>query len=315
MKRVTPYPVMPPVKGEAWDGALLRLLREYSDSINQAADHRLSEFVSVVADYTAGENDHIILCSPTGAMTVTIPAASVMRNKRIIVKRATGTSHVITIQSASGTIDGSANTTLTQFYESKEFFSNGVAWFWISEKNGFVGWSDLTSSTSTAGIVGAVAPVAQPFGPGTPLRKEYAFAVGDYVYLQPFHVNHDIVPVTCQAYLHVHWSTNGTNTAVVRWEFLVSRAKGHNQAAFGNQVSIVVEQAASGTAWKHMITEVTAEADILTLTEPDELINVTLRRVTNGGTDNTDQVFGLTVDLHYQTDRMSSVNRSPNFYA
>jgi len=60
-----------------------------------------------------------------------------------------------------------------------------------------------------------------------------------------------------------------------------------------------------------------AEIDVgnaLTLTEPDELILVTLKRIANGGTDNTDQVFAVCVDIHYQSDRHSTKNRSPNFY-
>jgi len=54
--------------------------------------------------------------------------------------------------------------------------------------------------------------------------------------------------------------------------------------------------------------------EALILTEPDELILVTLRRVANGATENTDTVFGLTVDFHYESDRRSTPNRSPNFY-
>lgn len=131
MKRVTPYPVLPLERTQAWDGALLRLLREYSEAINQAADHRLSEFVSISAAYTAGENDHVILCVPAGIFTVTIPAASVMRNKRVVIKRANNTTHVITIQSTSGNIDEAASTTLTAAYEAKELFSDGAGWWTI----------------------------------------------------------------------------------------------------------------------------------------------------------------------------------------
>lgn len=176
-----------------------------------------------------------------------------------------------------------------------------------------VGWADLTSSVSLAGVPASNAPVLDAFGPSG-LREEAKFDLNEYCFLQPFHVNHDIVPVTCQAYLHVHWSTNGTNVQPVKWEMQVSRALGHDQANFGAPVSIYVQAAAAGTAWRHMITEVTDLADVLTLTEPDELVLVTLRRVTNGATDNTDKVFGLTVDLHYQTDRRATPNRAPNFY-
>jgi hypothetical protein len=60
-----------------------------------------------------------------------------------------------------------------------------------------------------------------------------------------------------------------------------------------------------------MITEDTVG---ITIAEPDELILVTLERVTNGGVENADTVFGLTVDFHYQVDRLATPNRAPNFY-
>ena len=131
MKRVTPQPILPREMGENWQGALLRLLREYSDAINQAADHRLSEFVSVTGAYTAGENDHVILCAPSAPFTLPIPAASVMRNKRIVVKRTNNTTHTITVQSTSGNIDDAATSTLTTAHQAREFFSDGADWHLI----------------------------------------------------------------------------------------------------------------------------------------------------------------------------------------
>lgn len=175
------------------------------------------------------------------------------------------------------------------------------------------GWRDLIAPIFGA-PGGAAAPILTNFqSAGTLQRQEYAFALNDYVWLAPFHVNHDVKP-NGAAYIHCHWTTNGTSTATVKWEFHIQRALGHNQANFGAPTSISKEQAAAGTAYRHMIAEV-AIGDILTLTEPDELILVSLKRVTNGGTDNVDTVFGLTVDFHYETDRGATLNRAPNFYA
>lgn len=174
-----------------------------------------------------------------------------------------------------------------------------------------VGFKDLTSSVSTAGVPAANAPTRRAFGPSG-LYEAYDFDVNDYVFLEPFHVNHDILP-NGLAYIHVHWSTNGTAVQPVRWELQISRALGHNQANFGAPVTKTITQTPHGTAWRHMIAEVEI-ADALTLTEPDELIIVVLRRITNGAVDNADQVFGLTVDLHYQSDRDATVNKAPNFY-
>ena len=176
------------------------------------------------------------------------------------------------------------------------------------------GWFDLVSPITDAGVPGASAPIRTAFGPAhTPQHEQFAFDVNDYVFCEPFHINHNI-KVGGKAYAHVHWSTNGTNLAEVKWEMSIMRALGHNQANFGAPVVVSVSQAAQGSAWRHMITEVSL-SDALTLTEPDELILVTLRRITNGGTNNTDNVFGLTVDFHIEVDRQATLNKAPNFYA
>jgi hypothetical protein len=175
------------------------------------------------------------------------------------------------------------------------------------------GWRDLTAGLTSAGVPILNAPVMTPFGPAhTPQREENAFDVDDYCFCEPFHVNHDIKPGG-KAYAHVHWSTNSTSTATVKWEFTIMRALGHNQANFGAPAVITVEQAAAGTAWRHMIAECSV-GDALTLAEPDELILVTLRRITNGGSDNANTVFGLTVDFHYEADRNATPNKAPDFY-
>lgn len=174
------------------------------------------------------------------------------------------------------------------------------------------GWKDNVMPMHTAGVPASSAPDMTAFG-SSGLREEYAFALNDYAFVPSFHVNHDISS-GCKAYLHFHWSTNGTNLATVKWEFQIMRALGHNQANFGGPITVTLEQAAQGTAWRHMICEVPL-ADALTLTEPDELILVTVKRITNGGTNNTDTVFGLCCDLHYEADRQATVNKAPNFYA
>ena len=172
-------------------------------------------------------------------------------------------------------------------------------------------WSDLISPLSPIGVPTEFAPTYQPFGPSG-LRRELAFEVGDYAFSSAMHVNHDVKPGG-RAVCHVHWSTNGTSLEPVRWEFQISRAKGHNQEYFSAETSYFVEQSSNGGAWRHLVTEMPL-VDALILTEPDELILVTVRRVANGGTENTDTVFGLLVDFHYETDRHTTPNRAPNFY-
>jgi hypothetical protein len=173
------------------------------------------------------------------------------------------------------------------------------------------GWKDLVSPLTPVGVPTEFAPSYLPFGPSG-LRREMAFEVGDYAFSQPFHTGHDIKP-NGKAYTHVHWSTDGSDTRPVKWEFQISRALGHQQAYFSAETSVFISQPAFGGAWRHMIAEV-PESSAITLLEPDELILVTLRRVTNGVDDNTDKVFALLVDFHYESDRDTTPNKAPNFY-
>ncbi len=187
---------------------------------------------------------------------------------------------------------------------------------WVLDNNGTdpsfgSGWRDLTSAVSAAGIPASSAPSRVAFGPSG-AREEYAFDVNEYIFMDAFHVDHDVKPGG-KAYVHVHWSTNGTNTGLVKWSFEIMRARGHQQEAFAAPVTVTVEQAGSGTAWKHMVAEC-AVGDALTLTEPDELILVTLKRVAPSSGSNADTVFGLTVDFHYETDRYATPSKSPDFY-
>jgi hypothetical protein len=170
------------------------------------------------------------------------------------------------------------------------------------------GWRDLKM-----GIVGAAsgggAPALAVFGP-TGVIKQMAFAVGDSVYVSG-HVDHDI-KVGSTVFPHIHWSTNGSNVQPVKWQITHMAAAGHNQANFPPDSILSLEEAAQGTAWRHMITE---DPTGFVAPEVDSLFLCEIKRVTNGGTENTDTVFALFVDLHYETDKYGSVNRLPPFYS
>jgi len=180
-------------------------------------------------------------------------------------------------------------------------------------------YRDLTSAVSSAKVPTAKYPTSEDFGPThTPQRQELKFAVDDYVFMEPFHINHDIKPLGSKAFIHVHWSTNGTDNGKVQWECTILRALGHNQDVAeghfgGTPVVKTVEQRASGTAWQHMIAEV-PDGEEITLTEPDEIIFVTLRRIAASTDECTADVFGLTVGFHYEADRVGTPQRAPNFY-
>ena len=169
------------------------------------------------------------------------------------------------------------------------------------------------SPTLGAGVPAQNAPTVAVLGPSPSVYRTYQFAIGDYIFVQPFHIDHDVQPGGI-GLCHVHWTTDGTSQNGVTWEFSVMRALGHNQENFEAPAVLTVRQAAAGTAWRHMIAEVVVD-DALTLTEPDELLLVVLKRVANTtGPDNADGIFGLMVDLHYESDRATTPNRSPDFY-
>lgn len=126
MKRITAKPIL---QAGDWQ-RLLDYLRELFTSANQAADGRLFEFVSITTTYTAGENDHVILAAPAAPFTITLPAASAMRNKKVTIKRTNTSVHTITVTPASGNVDGSASTTLTTSLQSRTLYSDGSN-YWL----------------------------------------------------------------------------------------------------------------------------------------------------------------------------------------
>lgn len=171
-------------------------------------------------------------------------------------------------------------------------------------------WDDNLTSLFTS-RPGATSPTLTAFGP-TGTNQQWAFGVNDFVYTAGFHITHDI-KIGSKMYPHVHWTTDGIDTNTVKWELSFTYAKGHQQEAFPADTVIEIEQAGSGTAWYHMISEVT-DAQAFDAPEVDSLVIMRVRRITNGGTDNTDDVFGMFVDLHYQKDRFGTKNKAPDFY-
>jgi len=169
------------------------------------------------------------------------------------------------------------------------------------------GWRDLRMAV-TGAATGGGAPAQTLFGP-SPVIKQTSFGIGDSVYLA-CHVDHDILEGST-VYPHVHWSTSGTQVASVKWQLSYTFAAGHNTANFPAPTVITVEQAAHGTAWRHMITE---HPTGFVVPDIDSILLFELKRITNGATNNTNTVFGLFVDLHYQTGQYATKNRTPNFF-
>lgn len=140
----------------------------------------------------------------------------------------------------------------------------------------------------------------------------YFFQLNDELQFD-YHIQHDYKAGT-GIYLHAHWLTDGTQTNTCKWEFTYTYARGHNQANFNlTGTTVTVTEAAAGTPYRHMTSEIATAITDATF-EPDGIITVRLRRVTNGGTNLTDKVFLRVADCHYQVDRFGTLNKAPNFY-
>jgi hypothetical protein len=170
-------------------------------------------------------------------------------------------------------------------------------------------WSDYLAPMSTAKLPAANYPTWAAFGPSGNIYA-YKFIEDDFIFLAGFHINHDI-KVGSKMYPHVHWASSGTSTETVEWELEYTIAKGHNQEAFPAPSTVTISEAASSTPWQHQISEVSL-ANAIDAPEVDSLVLMRLKRTTTGN--NTDDVFGLFVDLHVEIDRVGTKNKAPNFY-
>lgn len=178
---------------------------------------------------------------------------------------------------------------------------------------GNTGWRDLTSDITIRGRV--TDPTWAQIG-SSPFWG-YQFDVGDKVWSN-FHINHDYVP-GAPIFLHIHWLSGGSDTTnTTKWKLDYMIAKGHQQGTDSDfpvaaYETVYLEQASTGQ-YRHMVSETSVSIE-LDRAEVDSLIMVSYERVTNGATDNTDGIFLLTSDCHYQAARWATPNRLPDFYA
>lgn len=131
-----------------------------------------------------------------------------------------------------------------------------------------------------------------------------------------FHIDHDYALGT-NIYPHLHWSTTDNIVGTIRWGIEYTVAKGHQQQAFFEPITVYIEQTTTGTPYMHMVAEVSDEDSIkgaLLDIEPDTLI---LARFFRDGTHPNDTLatdaFVFIVDLHYQANRFSTPYKRPDF--
>lgn len=139
------------------------------------------------------------------------------------------------------------------------------------------------------------------------------FAVDDWAMFE-YHINHDFV-LGSALYPHVHWLADGTNVNTVKWQFEIAVAKGHAQGAFnfGSATTLTVDLASPGQYY-HMISEIADPGFSSANLEVDSIVLIKVTRITNGATENTDDIFMLMSDLHYKSNGSPTKNKAPNFY-
>tara|TARA_Y100000310_G_scaffold303578_1_gene342051 strand:- start:88 stop:714 length:627 start_codon:yes stop_codon:yes gene_type:complete len=142
---------------------------------------------------------------------------------------------------------------------------------------------------------------------------DFQFDIGEKCQIN-FHLPHDYAEGT-DVHFHAHWIADGTDTNTVKWQFEYAYADGHGGGVFplGSSTTVTAEEAAAGVAYTHMVTETTAQT--ISGCEPDGIIQCIITRITNGGTNNTDNIFLKEADVHYQSTGIGTKNKSPDFYS
>lgn len=199
-----------------------------------------------------------------------------------------------------------------------------VLQYLIGGRQGY-GWRDMLGSPVVRAI-GANDPVFAVWK-GTIRKYQFSNALMNEMWF-PYHIDHDYKP-NSDIFIHVHWSqavvdTGGPAAAPgdVKWQFEVSYAKGHQQQAFIANINTFVVQTADSTVYEHMIAEVQLSAASPSASqiptadlEPDGLIEVRMFRDPADVADTLNQApFLHYVDIHYQSDRVNTRNKAPNFY-
>lgn len=177
-----------------------------------------------------------------------------------------------------------------------------------------VGWKDNLASFLTGKVAGANVPSFSTLLDGL---SGYEFTASQLKEIWvSFHIGHDYAPGTLQ-YPHVHFSPDSDEVAgVVRWgvEYTIANSAG---GVFPASRTVYIETdvpASSKSA--HIIGEV-SDGDAIS---GDGLLPdaVLMCRYFRDGAHANDtyagSVIGIYGDLHYQSDRDTTVNRIADFY-
>ena len=177
-----------------------------------------------------------------------------------------------------------------------------------------VGWKDNRQYFTNANAGGTTPATWALMG----VNGHYGmrFSVGSSLFV-PYHVGHDYA-LGSKAYWHIHWLCDIALTLgdTVTWRTYYTIARGHHQgdSLTGVRDFIDVTYTADGTeiAGEHIILEC-SEAQAINLLEPDTLVKTEVELLSASVT-GTAEIFGEMADLHYQSTREVTPNKTPNFY-
>jgi hypothetical protein len=210
------------------------------------------------------------------------------------------------------------------YHLTQDTFTNVISY--LSGGTTGQGWNDLLGMPNIR-VAGANDPTWNIYQ-GSLRQFQYSNVIMNEMWFT-YHIQHDYKPGS-DIHIHTHWSQttidSGGPAGVpgnVKWYIDVSYAKGHNQAAFSAPITTSITQTASGTQYQHMLAEVQLSASSPSgsqidsaLLEPDGVLIVRLYRNPADAADTLNQApFLHFCDIHYQTDRVNTKNKAPNFYA
>lgn len=195
------------------------------------------------------------------------------------------------------------------------FYRYGVdnEWYYMPDICTNGSWSDLTGeleeSQRTGGSISWMYPhggnYRVPIMNGSPTRR----------WQIAFHVEHDPKQGSV-IFPHVHWTNDAVEVLGNSATFLLTwmLAAGHDQANFSAPASMTITDTLNGTKqpWRHFIAQGTNPATQgIPMPEIDSLILMTVELQSAVGAGN---VGGMFVDLHYEKERISTKENTPDFY-
>ena len=175
-----------------------------------------------------------------------------------------------------------------------------------------IGWRDNVAQFSAAQGTGTTEPTWTNMGNGL---YAYKFTNDEELFVN-FHFDHDIAPYG-KTYPHIHFAPAAqiNSGETLTWALTYQIARGHQQGdslGVGSTTTLNLVFTADRIypAGEHIVLECT-DAQAFNTPEPDTVMIVRCKYLE--GTYNS-PVFGFTCDLHYEVDRNSTPNKSPNFY-